>query len=244
MAFTDMTVRARNTAVLVFICLVVSLLLWWRVASDYSDTAISGRYTFAHAGVQCTLVLGPDHTFTQELKRDGTVRRATGTWRRVGEGGVSFSDTFLPLPGEEADPDGTSFADVDRTFGIFISLRLRRYHVVWYGGKHDSGPGGALLGTYEGDEDGALAKLKLNADHSFQQEIARAGKTNRAEGTWSLEPNGNIKFSETFLKTSGQPLNADESATAEQPRSANLQITVANVSAAGTSILRKKRLPW
>ena len=36
---------------------------------------------------------------SQELGEHGEVKRATGTWHRVGEGGIEFSKKFLAVAG-------------------------------------------------------------------------------------------------------------------------------------------------
>ncbi len=83
--------------------------LWYSVASDYGYRALSGTYSFASNGESATLVLKSDHSFQQELSNHGKVERATGTWRRFGEGGVAFSKEFLTVPGQELGQDGTPY---------------------------------------------------------------------------------------------------------------------------------------
>lgn len=61
------------------------------VAADYGYHALSGTYTFRSGGETSTLILRQDRTFEQELIRNGTARRAQGTWYRFGEGGIAFS---------------------------------------------------------------------------------------------------------------------------------------------------------
>ncbi|MFZ0805762.1 MAG: hypothetical protein WAN03_06250, partial [Candidatus Sulfotelmatobacter sp.] len=112
--------------------LAVFLVLWY-VVSDYGDGVASGTYHFAQDGQTSILVLKPDHTFQQELSEQGEVKRATGTWHRVGEGGIGFSKEFLAVSGQEAHADGSAFADMHKDSGFFVSLRLRQYYVQWYG---------------------------------------------------------------------------------------------------------------
>jgi hypothetical protein len=53
----------------VTICIVTGLALfmvWYAVAADYDYGALAGTYVLAANGVQCTLKLAPDHTFTEE----------------------------------------------------------------------------------------------------------------------------------------------------------------------------------
>jgi hypothetical protein len=201
--------------------------LWWTVASDYGESVAVGRYRFGRNGETSTLVLNPDHTFDQERDRAGLNEHARGTWRRVGEGGISFSREFLVVSGEEPEPDGTTFSDLHKSLGLFVSLRLRQYHVLWYG-RTSSVQDNSVEGTYAGDEEGAPAVLYVRADHSFDQAVTTNGIAKHASGTWSQSPDRSIRLSSAFLKTSGEPLHADESATAMDPRgNPNLQIEVA-----------------
>src|SRR5450432_2937366 len=131
--------------------LVVSFVLWYIVASDYGDGVASGTYLFAQDGETSILVLNPDHSFQQELTEHGEVKRATGTWRRIGEGGIAFSSEFLIVSGQEPGADGTAYADIHKHVGLFVSLILRQYHVLWYG-RVDPSPTNTVSGTYAGDE--------------------------------------------------------------------------------------------
>ena len=232
-----MSAKAKRAGILLAV-LLTSLCSWWLVASDYGDAAVYGTYQFAQNGVECMVVMKPDHTFEQELMRGGTEIHALGQWRRVGEGGISFSKDFLPVPGAECEPDGSFFADIHKAFGFLVTLAMRRYHVLWYG-KRDSQSGNVPLGTYQGDQSEARLILTLRADHSFVQEVDHGGFATRSQGTWSTEPKGQISFSRTFLKTSGEQLTQDESAIVEEPQDTNLQITVANIAPSGPPVFRK-----
>jgi hypothetical protein len=95
----------------VILLLVALSICWFIITSDYSDAVTSGTYN-SQQDERSTLVLGPDHTFTQEVRVPGRVRHAVGAWRRLGEGGVAFSKEFLALPGQEPATDGTSYADI------------------------------------------------------------------------------------------------------------------------------------
>jgi hypothetical protein len=88
------------------VVLVISLLLWYMVASDYGDGVASGTYQFAENGESSTLVLKPDHSFQQELIEHGEVKHATGTWRRIGEGALRFQRSFYPYLGRNLGPMG------------------------------------------------------------------------------------------------------------------------------------------
>ncbi len=85
--------------------------------------------TVAENGETSILVLKPDHSFQQELSEQGEVKRATGTWHRMGEGGIGFSKEFLAVSGQEADADGSAYADIHKDSGFcpsrssFASMR-------------------------------------------------------------------------------------------------------------------------
>ncbi len=237
-----MIARAGRIGV-VLIVSIIALCCWWVVASDYGDAVAVGTYRFSQGGMLCELVLKPDHTFVQEMNSAASVARAVGTWRRVGQGGVSFSSTLLPIPGEEVEPDGTSFADMHKTLGFLVTLQMRRYHVLWYG-RSNPQSAASPVGKYYGDAEGVTAKLTLDADHSFEQEVTRSGVSARAKGTWSTGTDGAVIFSPAFLKVSGKPLSEDESATADDPQGSNLQITIANISSTGAPTFRTKWLFW
>jgi hypothetical protein len=215
--------------------------LWYSVASDYGDGVVSGTYRLAQNGETSTLVLKPDHTFQQELSEHGKVKRATGTWRRIGEGGITFSKEFLTVSGEEPSPDGTAYADIRKDFGFLVSLSLRQYHVLWYG-KVDPLPTNTAVGIYAGDQSEASTSLVLKPDHTFEQVIHILDITKQAKGNWSLAQNGDIIFSKDFLKTSGEALRSDETASAWDPKgSNNLQIQITMTSSSGVPTFRKKQ---
>ncbi len=125
------------------------------------------------------------------------------------------------VSGNEPEPDGTTFSDMHKTLGLFVSLRLRQYHVLWYG-KADSG--NSLLGTYTAP--GIPATLVLSVDHSFDQAVTHGGVVSHAKGTWKQDSDGTIEFSKAFLKTSGEPLQGDELAFSMDPRGSNIQIEI------------------
>src|SRR5208337_2932755 len=181
--------------VVVFVVVLLGIcLLWYIIASDYSDAAASGTYHLAQGGETSTLVLKSDHTFQQELRHFGKEQRAVGTWRRVGEGGIAFSKEFLVVSGQEPGADGTPYGEIHKDFGIFVSLTLTQYHVLWYG-RVDPSPDSPVSGTYVGDEEGVAAKLILKPDHTFEQSVTSLGVTRQAKGSWSFSEEGNIVFS-------------------------------------------------
>jgi hypothetical protein len=107
----------------VFLVLAVCLVLYYSVASDYGDSVVAGTYHLARSGEASTLVLNPDHTFQQELSHHGKVEHATGTWRRVGEGGVAFSKEFLITSGQEPGADGTSYGEIHKNWDFWFLFR-------------------------------------------------------------------------------------------------------------------------
>jgi hypothetical protein len=200
------------------------LFMWAVAAIDYGDSVAMGKYRFERNGESSSLELKPDHTFNQTWRLGKNEQHSEGTWHRVGEGGISFSKEFLPVTGDEPGPDGESFADMHKTLGLFTSLKLHQYHVLWYG-KTDSST--SVAGTYKGDEPNVDATLILNADHSFTQTVTRDSIEHHATGTWNQDSSGTIRFSQEFLKTSGEPLTSNESAyTGVDPKGSNLQIEI------------------
>lgn len=98
---------------------------WYSVAANYSYGAVAGRYTFRLNGYESILVLNDDQTFQQELKGNGSVAHAQGSWRRVGEGGVVFSKEFLKVSGQDTRPDGQIDGEIKKHFGLFLSIVFR-----------------------------------------------------------------------------------------------------------------------
>jgi hypothetical protein len=225
---------------IVAVVLFIALFAWYVVASDYGDGITSGTYGLNQNGDVSTLLLKPDHTFYQEVNRAGKVYSAAGTWRRVGGGGVTFSKEFLVLAGEEPSPDGTSFADIEKPFGVLFRLRLRQYHVLWYG-RTDPTRDDNVGGTYKGDVEGISATLVLNADHTFEQSVSGSARSARANGTWKTRQNGEIEFSREFLKTSGLALSQNETAIAINPKGSNLQIEIAITPEVSAPTYRKRQ---
>jgi hypothetical protein len=219
--------------------LVIFFVLWY-VLSDYSDGVASGTYHFAQDGQTSILVLKPDHTFQQELGEHGEVKRATGTWHRVGEGGIEFSKEFLAVAGQEPHPDGSASADMHKDFGFFVFLGLSQSYVQWYG-RVDPSPSNAVSGTYAGDEPGVSATLIMRPDHTFEQTIHTVSITNQAKGSWRVGQNGDIIFSKDFLKASGASLGNNETASAWDPKGGKyLQIQTVMTSRSGVPTFRKK----
>jgi hypothetical protein len=202
---------------------VVCLGTWGVAAMDYGDGVAAGTYVFERNGESSTLVLRPNHTFQQTRRVGSSEQHSEGTWRHSGEGGVSFSKEFLVVTGDEPEPDGTTFSEIHKRLGLFTSLRLRQYHVLWYG---KAGTGDSVVGTYTGDEPDVITTLILDADHSFTQTIKHDAVTNSANGKWNQDADGTIRFSRQFLKTSGEPLSGDELASSIDPQGSSLQIEI------------------
>ena len=216
--------------------LTACFIFWGVAAMNYGDSAAVGSYRFERANESSTLTLNSDHTFQQTRSIGSNKYQSAGTWTHVGEGGISFSKEFLVVSGDEPEPDRTTFSDMHKAFGLFPSLRLRQYHVLWYG-KVDSGK--SLVGTYIGDEPGVTATLVLNADHSFNQTIAFGATTNHTLGTWNQDSDGTVRFSNTFLKTSGEPLQPDEIASSIDPQGSNLQIEISKNATIPEPVFKK-----
>ncbi len=110
--------------------------LWYSIAANYDYDELAGTYTFSGDGVSSTLVLKADATYQQELRHNGRVDYAKGTWHRSGMAGVGFSNGFLRLPGtrtaiEEwpdsspSDPDAhTFYGHFRKVLGIYPVLDL------------------------------------------------------------------------------------------------------------------------
>ncbi len=227
-------------ATLLFVALFIG---WFIIASDYGEAVTCGTYSLVQQDERSILTLRPDHTFAQQVNAPGQVRNAVGTWHRVGEGGVAFSKEFLALPGQELAPDGTSWADIEKKFGILVRLRLREYQVVWYS-KTNPSTTNTVEGTYHRNEAGMQTTLVMKADHTFKETVSGSAKSTESNGTWR-EDHGDIIFSKEFLKCSGYSLNDNESAIAMDPRGSNfLQIEIAAGSKSGVPTFHKKQFPW
>ncbi|MFC6644663.1 hypothetical protein ACFQBQ_03465 [Granulicella cerasi] len=222
-----------------FLLAIAGLVLWAAVAMDYGDGVATGKYRFEHGKESSMLILKPDHTFEQTRRNGSVEEHAKGTWRHVGEGGISFSRDFLVVSGDEPESDGTTVSDMHKMLGLLPSLRLRQYHVLWYGKTNSDGQ---LAGTYMGDEPNVIATLVLKADGSFTQTIAQSTTTNHAIGTWKQDSDGTVRFSKDFLKTSGEPLQPDEIASSIDPRGSYLQIEISKEPASAQPVFHKRML--
>ena len=99
------------------------LACWWWHGWNFDDRYVAGEYVAKSQGERNVLVLNGDHSFSQEVwKGDRTTLHANGTWRRLGEGGVAFSNNFIGAPADAKASD-TVYATLDNTFG-FHTLTL------------------------------------------------------------------------------------------------------------------------
>lgn len=220
---------------------ILGFVLWYSVAADYGDSVTSGTYDLSRSGETSTLVLKPDHTFRQELNKLGKIEYATGTWRRIGQGGVVFSKEFLAISGQERRADGAADADINKRLGFLVSIALRQYYVLYYI-RADPSPNHTTPGAYSRDEKGVKSSLVLKADHTFEQEVSNLGIAKQARGSWSVSQNGDIHFSRAFLKPSGESLSEDETASSLAPNDGGLQIAIEDTS--GVPTFRKRQSPW
>lgn len=234
----------KNAAKLaIFLLTAAGLAFWALSALDYSDKAAVGAYRLTNNGESSTLVLKPDHTFVQVRTSVGETAHAEGRWRRLGEGGLAFSKDFLVVEGQEPGADGTRYGDLHKEFGLRASIILSQYHMLWYG-KTGPSKDETLAGDYAGDEPGVSATLSLKPDNSFEQTVSSSGNTRHARGIWRLNQQGDIDFSREFLKSSGEPLKEDETASAWNPKGSNLQIKISRIPSSGAPVFRKQLLPW
>lgn len=222
----------------------LSFVLWFAMASDFSDSVFCGTYKFAQENERSILTLKPDHTYQQELISTGGKQTVSGTWRKVAEGGVAFSKEFLVVDGQELGADGTSYGDIHKTLGMFASsLVLSDYDMEWYG-KGTNSEDQSLYGTYAGDEEGVPATLTIRADQTFEQSVSHNGIAKQAQGTWSLNQSGGVVFSKAFIKTTGESLRDNETASTHDAKGPSLYIEVDAHSKSGKPVFRKKLLPW
>jgi hypothetical protein len=215
---------------------------WYTVAADYGDGVVAGSYRLSGNGETSTLLLKPDHTFEQVVTRAGGGEHAEGGWRRLGEGGITFTDGFLHLAGAPSRPAGGGVGDIRKPLGVLVSIEMRQYYVVDYN-RTGSYSSSSVVGAYEGYGTGMDgAKLELHIDHTFDQSVGLDGHAIHAHGSWKQGPDGGVVFSSDFLKPFGEPLAKDENATSLDPKDYGLQIEVASTLPVPT--YRKRQVPW
>ena len=215
--------------------------LWYFIASDYSDGVASGVYHLSQNGETSTLILKPDHSFQQVLDRSGEVRHAEGTWRHVGGyGGIAFSKELMVMIGQELGADGTAYGNLKKPFGLFPpSITLSTYDVEWYG-KVPPTADTTAMGDYAGDEEGVPAALTLKPDHTFEQTVTHGGIPKHSLGSWTSSQTGEISFSKSFIKSTGESLREDETASTVGGKGSNLQIEIAVDPKLGVPTFRKR----
>jgi hypothetical protein len=223
----------------------VMFAVWFVVASDFGDSVVIGTYHLAGNGETSTLVLKRDHTFAQRLTRGGKVQDAKGTWRSISSfGGIAFSMDFLPVRGEEPGGNGLTYAHLKKILGIYpVKLLLTTYDVEWYG-RLDPNSGDPVAGSYAGDEERVQSSLVLRANRTFEQTVSFKGVTKHASGAWNFNSKGDIEFSREFIKSTGDALSADETATAWNPKGAPLQIEIDAASRLKEPVYWKWQMPW
>jgi hypothetical protein len=106
------------------LAVIALFLAWYYIAANYDYAALAGTYVFHENGETCTLYLHSDRTFAQELNRSGETKRSLGHWHRSGESGVSFSNEFQKLSGEEMSGEGHAVGQFEKLLGIFPRLVL------------------------------------------------------------------------------------------------------------------------
>lgn len=98
---------------------IVIFWVWYSIAADYGYNTVSGTYSVDNGSEKSTLILNSNHSFQEEVIRGEKSERAQGSWRRVGQGGIVFSNEFLKIAGQEMRPTGEADAEVKkRYFGL------------------------------------------------------------------------------------------------------------------------------
>ncbi|MFZ1086233.1 MAG: hypothetical protein WAN35_14810 [Terracidiphilus sp.] len=97
---------------------------WYMVAADYSYSAVSGTYVCRMNREKTILVLKEDHSFQEDISRQGKLLHAEGIWHRSGEGGIDFSKEFIKVSGEEVHANGTAWGYIYKSFGLLFSITL------------------------------------------------------------------------------------------------------------------------
>jgi hypothetical protein len=85
---------------------------------------------------------------------------------------------------------------------------------LWYVIATDYGDN-VVSGTYCLAQNGEVSTLVVKPDHTFQQQLTRAGKVAKATGTWRTFGEGHVAFSTEFIVVSGQELGANRTAYGE-----------------------------
>lgn len=109
---------------IVLVLLIALMFGWYIIAANYGYSALAGKYVYDMNGHKCTLILKADRSFTEELNHDGSSQKVIGTWYRYGEAHVSFSSTFITLPGQELNAEGEVHGQFEKRLGLFPRLTL------------------------------------------------------------------------------------------------------------------------
>jgi hypothetical protein len=150
----------------------------------------------------------------------------------------------LVVRGQELGANGLAYGDLNKLFGIFPgSITLKTYDIEWYG-KVASVTGETVSGTYAGDEEGVPATLNLKPDHTFEQTVIHSGIVKHAQGTWTLNPTGDIVFSKSFIKSTGESVREDETTSTVGGIGASIQIEIAINPKLGVPTFRKRLSSW
>jgi hypothetical protein len=137
-----------------------------------------------------------------------------------------------------------AYGDLNKLFGIIPgSITLSTYDVEWYG-KVNSMPGQTVSGIYAGDEEGVPATLTLKPDRTFEQTVTHGGIAKHAQGTWTLSPTGDIVFSKSFIKSTGESVREDETASTVGGTGGSIQIEIAVNPMLGMPTFRKRLFIW
>jgi hypothetical protein len=116
--------KAAVRAAIACVCVVCALVAWYCVAANYDYGALAGTYTFRNGNEICALHLYADRTFLENMTTHGDMRIARGTWRRIGEGGMELSGSFLKVSGQQLGPSGENYGHFDKVLGVFPVLTL------------------------------------------------------------------------------------------------------------------------
>lgn len=106
---------------LILIALFAVFAFWYVEASNFSDGNVPGTYELRRDGEWSILVLQGDHTFHQRLYSGATTKSASGSWRLFpsdSQSHIQLSKEFLKLSGQELNPDGTAYGQLENYFGL------------------------------------------------------------------------------------------------------------------------------
>jgi hypothetical protein len=102
--------------------------------------------------------------------------------------------------------------------GVVIAAALL---VAWYIVAADYSYG-AIAGEYVMRTPQENSALILRANQTFEQELSRAGKIQRSNGTWRQIGEGGVVFSQEFLTVEGQERRPDGQADGQVKKTLGL----------------------